>query len=69
MGAELDEFIKRLQRERDSMLLASRTLAKKFDETGAPTFRRMASRAVERADKIQTEIEKLKDRPGQERTI
>jgi hypothetical protein len=62
MATELNELIERLERERDSMLLASRTLAKKFDETGAATFKRLAARAVERAEKIQKEIRKLKPR-------
>ena len=60
MVRELKELIARLEKERDSMLLASSTLAKKFDETGAATFKRMAARAVERAEKIQKEIRKLK---------
>lgn len=64
MAAELQELIKRLRRERDSMLLASRSLAKKFDETGVPTFKRLASRAVERAETIQQEIKKLETRPS-----
>jgi hypothetical protein len=64
MTPELNELIERLKRERDSMLLASRSLAKKFDETGAPSFKRMASRAVERAGQIQKEIQKLKTGPG-----
>jgi hypothetical protein len=63
MTAELNELIERLKRERDSMLLASRSLAKKFDETGAPSFKRLASRAVERAGQIQKEIQKLKAVP------
>jgi hypothetical protein len=64
MGPELKEFVKQLERERDSMLLAARTFAKKFDETAAPTFRRMAARAVERAAKVQREIQKLKTNPN-----
>ena len=63
MTPELNELIERLKKERDSMLLASRSLAKKFDETGAPSFRRMAARAVERAEQVQKEIQKLKASP------
>jgi hypothetical protein len=63
MTGELNELLERLKRERDSMLLASRSLAKKFDETGAPSFKRLASRAVERAGQIQKEIQKLKAVP------
>ena len=64
IAPELRKLIKQLEKERDGMLLAANMLGRKFEETGEPTFRRMAAKAVDRAAAIQREIEKLKLSPG-----
>jgi predicted nucleic acid-binding Zn-ribbon protein len=61
-GERLKERIKQLETQRDSSVMAFRTLEKKYEETKAPPFNRMASSAIEQVKKIQSEIEKLKNR-------
>ena len=59
-GNALKERITQLEAERHSFVLAFGTLEKKYEETKAQTFKRMASKAIEQADKIQSEIEQIR---------
>ena len=53
MARDLNNLIKHLERERDSLLLASPTSAKKHEGIGTTTFKRIVSRADDSVEKNQ----------------